>query len=100
MGFNSCKTVSRGVCDKYRGGGTKGAVEAAFRDGSHHRAWKIRTYIEEMQLIWICRSNAGREEEQVSLLPRHLKGGKFKSNAGSLLAHGHVGRTQITDDRF
>lgn len=48
-----------------------------------------RTYVEKMKLIGIGSTDAGSEEEQISLFPRHLELGKLKADTGSLFAHCH-----------
>jgi hypothetical protein len=48
------------------------------------------TYVEKVKLIRIRRADARGEEQQVSLLPRDLKGRELESNAWTLFAHGNA----------
>jgi hypothetical protein len=50
-------------------------------------AQSYRTYVEKVQLVGVCCTNASREEEQVPLLPRHLDGRELKSYTRSWFAH-------------
>ena len=54
-------------------------------------------YVEELQFI-DCAANAGGEEEDIALQPRHLDGGVFEASSGVCVAHDGGGVVVFIDD--